>query len=294
MVIRKHNFSGIPWYDSNKSDLINKIEWCFKHSVGPMKLPKINEKTILRQDDLIGIVSPHAGYSCSGPHASHGFLEISNYTDIDCVIILGTNHTGMGAPTSLFPLGEWETPLGKLVIDSEIHKIIANKIENSNINIGFEIEPHAHIDEHSIDNQLPFLQYCIKNPFTIVPIVMGDHSLIVCLSLAKIIADIISTCEKKIIIVASSDFTHYQSIKEAEKRDNPVLEALFNYEFDTAIKIKENLNASICGFGPVLTLFAVCNSLKCNNNKLLIYGNSGETCGDKNRVVSYSSIVFKK
>lgn len=291
MAIRNHNFSGIEWYYHGKKELIQEIEWSFNHHVGAKKLPNnpSNEKML---DKLLGIVSPHAGYSCSGPHASHGYLEISNHKDIDSVIILGTNHTGMGVPTSLFPKGEWITPLGTLKIDDHLHDLFTEFVRSNASKIGFAVDQDAHIEEHSIDNQLPFLQYSIQNEFTILPITMGDHSLETCRIVADILAKIIESSEKKIIIVASSDFTHYLSPDEAKRKDSSVLDYLLKYELEDAVKTKKLLNATICGFGPVVTLFKTAVNLNMNKNKLLLYGHSGETCGDSTRVVAYSSIIL--
>ena len=293
MVIRAHNFSGIPWYDHDKEGLLKKIEWSFNNDIGMKVTPeKSNSKPEL--SDLLGIVSPHAGYSCSGPHASHGYMEISKHKNINTVIVLGTNHTGMGSPTSLFPKGQWQTPLGALQIDEDIHNEVvklAKPVENE---IGFEIETDAHQEEHSIDNQLPFLQYSIKNDFKILPIVMGDHSFTTCTKVAEIISKIISSSSKKIIIVASSDFTHYLSPNEAERKDKAVLNYLLKFDLENSVKTQKANNATICGFGPIITLFSVGKNLSMTNTKLLYYGNSGQTCGDNNKVVAYASIIIGK
>ena len=291
MVVRTHNYSGIPWYGHEKDELVNKIEWSFKHRIGPGQLPgpQVPKAKFAR---LLGIVSPHAGYSYSGPHACHGFLELSKYNEIDTVIVLGTNHTGMGYPTSLFPLGEWQTPLGSIQIDEEIHKQFTDLIRPNAKKIGFGVDSDAHFTEHSIDNQLPFLQYTIKNAFKILPITMGDHSLITCNIVANALSKIISSTEKHIVIVASSDFTHYLSPAEAEKKDKPVIGFLQSYKIEEAVTSKKQSNASICGFGPVITLFLVAKQLNMLKNELLKYGNSGETGGDFSSVVAYASIIL--
>ena len=293
MTVRMHNFSGIPWYDHEKDKLLKTISWCFKHNIGPKHLPREADST-QKLADLLGIVSPHAGYSCSGPHASHGYLEISTHKGIESVIILGTNHTGMGSPTSLFPKGEWQTPLGSLEIDETLHDTFTHNVQELKTDIGFSIEPYAHLEEHSIDNQLPFLQYSIENDFKILPIAMGDHSLSTCLALANVISRIISSSNKKIIIVASSDFTHYLSPHEAEKRDQPVIKHLLDFDLDLAVKTKKSLNASICGFGPIVTLFAIAKEQKMTNCEVLTYGHSGQTCSSSSQVVAYSSMILGK
>ena len=293
MVIRIHNLSGIPWYDHDKEGLLKKIEWSFNNNIGMKSTPE-NSDSKPELSDLLGIVSPHAGYSCSGPHASHGYMEISKHKNINTVIVLGTNHTGMGSPTSLFPKGQWQTPLGTLQIDEDIHNEFVKLAEPVENEIGFEVETDAHQEEHSIDNQLPFLQYSIKNDFKILPIVMGDHSFTTCTKVAEIISKIITSSSKKIIIVASSDFTHYLSPNEAERKDKAVLNYLLKFELENSVKTQKANNATICGFGPIITLFSVGKDLSKINAKLLYYGNSGQTCGDNNKVVAYASIIIGK
>lgn len=291
MAVRQHSFSPPAWYGHEKDEVIKSIETSFKDNVGPKILPRESKNNKLLSN-LLGIVSPHAGYSCSGPHASHGYLELSKHKNIDSVIILGTNHTGMGSPTSLFPKGEWETPLGSLRIDEDLHDLFVKLIADHKNEVGFEVEPYAHIREHSIDNQLPFLQYTIQNEFTILPIGMWDHSLKTCRIIAEVLSKIISISEKKIVIVASSDFSHYLPPSEAEKRDKSVLDYLLQFNLDEAEKAKKKLDATICGFGPVVTLFATAINLNMKNKKLLVYGHSGQTCGNLSEVVAYSSIII--
>ena len=276
MAIRRHNLTGIPWYDHDKDQLLEKIKWSFTHRIGPKMLPG-DTGLDKKLNNLLGIVSPHAGYSCSGPHASHGYLEISAHDDIESVIILGTNHTGMGSPTSLFPKGEWQTPLGSLLIDEDLHDQFTQLASGLNTNIGFSVETSAHIEEHSIDNQLPFLQYSIRKEFKILPITMGDHSLTTCLAIADIIAKIKSSMKNKLVIVASSDFTHYLSPLEAEKKDRQVLKYLLDFDLKTAVKTQKNLHASICGFGPVVTLFALGRELEMTKAQLLAYVRAGSS-----------------
>ncbi len=291
MTIRKHNRFGIPWYDHDKDKLKKTIEWSFKHEKGPKKLPE-DEGVTKQLTNLLGIVSPHAGYSCSGPHASHGYLEISTHDEIESVIILGTNHTGMGSPTSLFPKGEWETPFGNIQIDEDLQERFTGLVSKLKTNIGFSIEPEAHFEEHSIDNQLPFLQYSINKEFKILPIVMGDHSLKTCLAIADVISELRTLMGNNLLIVASSDFTHYLTPYEAEQRDKPVLHHLQEFNLEGAVTTQKSLHASICGFGPIVTLFAVGKKLEMTKSRVLVYGHSGETCGDNSQVVAYSSIIL--
>lgn len=289
MDIRKHLLSGIPWYDHDQEKLEIQIKNCFLHNKGPKNLPDKNSKS---NSNILGIVSPHAGYSCSGPHAAHGYLELSKISNIDVVIILGTNHTGLGPPISVFPKGAWETPFGSVNIEENLHDQFIKLSEKYKDNLGIDLDILAHKEEHSIDNQVPFLQYSIQNHFTILPICLGDHRLDTSKKIAKLLHELIINTEKKVIIVSSSDFSHYLSPKEAEIRDRPVIENLIDGNLEEAVSKQKKFNASICGFGPILVLFALANIFGYKDKKELIYGHSGETCGSNDRVVAYSSLII--
>ena len=136
MVTRTHILSGIPWYEHEKLRLEKQIEECFQHHMGPHKLPDITKK---EKKTILGIVSPHAGYSCSGPHAAHGFFELSK-VEIDSIIILGTNHTGLGPSISVFPNGSWETPLGTILIDEDLQKNFLDLSKDYKNDLGIAVD----------------------------------------------------------------------------------------------------------------------------------------------------------
>jgi AmmeMemoRadiSam system protein B len=291
MAIRKHNFSGIPWYEHTKESLLKQIENCFNHSIGPKILPNKSNRS---KKHILGVVSPHAGFSCSGPHAAHGFLELSKIDDVRTVVILGTNHTGLGPLISVFPKGSWETPLGSVQIDEILHDLLFKISNNGDFDLEISIDEKAHITEHSIDNQIPFLQYIYNNSIQILPICLGIHSLNACEKLSDILSELVNKSGNKICFVASSDFTHYLTPKEAEVRDRPVINELLEGNLKEAERKQMSLGASICGFGPILTLFSLGKRLAFNNRIELIYGHSGQTCSSNNQVVAYASIIIEK
>lgn len=288
MVVRKHQTTGIPWYSHDAQELEQQIRWSFLHDFGPKALPTTPPPA--PDSKALGVVSPHAGFSCSGPFAAHGFLELSKTGEVDDFIVLGTNHTGFGPPISVFPEGQWETPMGSVSTGGELTNHLFNLINNEEKLLNARFDEEAHQEEHSIDNQIPFLQYTFGS-FDLLPICLRDHRLETCLALGKLLARLIEESARKIKIVASSDFSHYLTPQEARKRDMQVIEALLELDLRQASELKTRLQASICGFGPIITLLATGKELGHSSASLLKYGHSGETCGGMSQVVGYASIL---
>ena len=151
------------FYAGSVASLKQELESCFKHKLGPGKLP--NGEPI-SQDRIVTLVCPHAGYKYSGPVAATSYYELAGYRTPDNIVIIGPNHTGMGSAISLMNQGKWSTPLGEIQINTDLADSI---IKNSTI---VDVEEEAHIYEHSIEVQLPFLQYIYGNNFSFVPICM--------------------------------------------------------------------------------------------------------------------------
>ncbi|HID24910.1 MAG TPA: AmmeMemoRadiSam system protein B, partial [Thermoplasmata archaeon] len=158
VMIRKPVVAG-QFYSASSNPLKTEIEECFLDARGPGKLPEIRKK----EGSLKGVVVPHAGYMYSGAIAAHSYLAVAENGFADTFVLIGPNHTGMGSGVSLFPNGEWETPFGKLPVEEAIVDLLAGGI--------IDLDENAHRYEHSIEVQLPFLQYIAnKKTFSIVPI----------------------------------------------------------------------------------------------------------------------------
>ena len=234
----------------------------------------------------ISYVAPHAGYKYSGAVAGFTYkaLGMNRTLDrIDTFVIIGPNHTGMGYPVSISG-ADWEMPFGIVKNDIELSGEIAS-------HDGMAIDEDAHIMEHSIEVQLPFLQEVVINPKCCF-IYMGDQSVEYCKMLESAISKSAKRLGRRIIVIASSDMNHYESAEEARKKD---LEALD----EIAALRPENFHESIiksgdsaCGFGPITVsaMFAKGNGAKAG--KVLKYANSGEITGDYESVVAYTSIAF--
>jgi len=268
------------FYESSPEALINRIKWCFTHRLGPGELPK---KALIRSKESIGYVVPHAGYMYSGPIAAHAYFKIALEGLPETFIILGPNHTGIGTAVSVYDRGEWITPLGKVGIDSELALEI---VKHSNyIDVNYE----AHRYEHSIEVQLPFLQY-IFGDFKFVPIVIMYQVPEIAEDIANSIVEATRKLRRDVVILASSDMTHYEPHEIAYKKDQEVLNAIIKLKPKEVYDIIVNKDISMCGVGPVLTLLYVAIKLGYKNGELLKYATSGDITGDLSAVVGYASV----
>ena len=242
----------------------------------------VNEKAT--REEVIGLVSPHAGYIYSGPVAG---ATISRIKFKDTFIIIGPNHTGRGKPLSIITEGTWETPLGQIEIDSELAKRIlaaSSHLEEDHI---------AHQSEHSIEVQLPFLQY-FKPDIRLVPIILAYHSGATYKEIGRDIAKAIKELDKKVVIIASSDMTHYEPQESAQKKDTKAIEAILDLDEDELLKRVDELNISMCGYAPTASLISAAKELGATGAELVRYQTSGDITGDYSAVVGYAGIIIKE
>ncbi|MEM1575278.1 MAG: AmmeMemoRadiSam system protein B [Nitrososphaerota archaeon] len=270
------------FYPSSKDLLIKEIEKCFKHQLGPGKVP---DKPIEYFSRISFLISPHAGYVYSGPVAAHGYYNLYKNPLPKTIIILGPNHQGYGTSVSIYPEGTWRTPLGEVKIDKELAYSIAR------VSDVFSLDEASHMYEHSIEVQIPFLQYILKD-FKIVPICMLDQNKKTSIEVGEAIASIIAD-KKDVAIIASTDFTHYESAKDANRKDNEAIKAIIDLDVDKFYNIIEELNVSMCGFGPVSSLMTIAKKIGVKKGNLLKYATSGDITGDYSSVVGYASIFFE-
>jgi AmmeMemoRadiSam system protein B len=271
------------FYSSTGPSLRKEIEECFLNKLGPGKIPKISNNAI---SSLTGLVVPHAGYMFSGTIAAHSYFTLAMEGSPDCAILIGPNHTGLGSGISIMDKGIWVTPFGEITIDSEI----ANQIyKNYNL---IDVDEKAHLYEHSIEVQIPFLQYLYGEKLLFVPICMMMQDLETSIELGEAIAKSINN--KNAIVIASSDMTHYESSQLANKKDKKAIDAILKLNEVELFKIIESERISMCGYGPVISVIACAKKLGASKAKLLSYKTSGDITGDHSSVVGYASLIFTK
>jgi len=237
-----------------------------------------------QKDDVIGCILPHAGYVYSGKVA---VATISRIKIKDTVVLLGPNHTGLGANFSIMPQGTWQTPLGNVEINSQMANSFLSKS-------GYlEADALAHLEEHSLEVELPILQY-FRRDFRIVPIAIKTDNLSILNEVAQSLAGVIieNNLKSSVIFIASSDLTHYEPQKSAEKKDTLAIEAITALdEQKLRLAIKE-FDISLCGFAPIAILIKVAKILGAKAGKLIKYQTSGDANGDTSSVVGYAGITI--
>jgi hypothetical protein len=266
------------FYNLDPEMLKKQIESCFKHKLGPKGV---------KMQKMAAAVVPHAGYMYSGAVASwvYSRIEKANY------IILGPNHTGSGARFAVAKKELWKTPLGEVVVD----EAVADKLIKECKLLEYDIIPHMH--EHSVEVQLPFLQYRFGSDFKFVPIAVlsefADETLLKsCTVVAKGIAKVVKKEKEKWIVIASSDFSHYVSQEQAKETDLKVIRAIQKLNEKLFFEKITERNASICGFGPIAIAMTVAKELGAKKAELLKHATSGDVTEEFGSVVGYASIII--
>ncbi len=282
MKIRKPYVAN-AFYAGTKTELTHQIAGCFTHSYGPGEVPKPVEKGPRK---ILGIVSPHAGYMYSGPVAANGYSHLATDGMPEVFIILGPNHTGYGSGVSILTEGAWETPVGTTSIESGLAKQIQKASEL------LDVDDASHIQEHSIEVQLPFVQFLFNDVPKFIPICMMIQDLRTSREVAK---SIVEQCKgKDFAIIASSDFTHYEPHEIASKKDRAAIDAITKLDDVALNDLGDSGRVTMCGYGPITTLIAAAKILGGVKAELLSYKTSGDITGDKSAVVGYSSILFTR
>lgn len=268
------------FYARDEDGLKRQIKDCFLSRFGPGKLPEKSKNKVLK-----GVIVPHAGYSFSGPCAAHSYKEIAESKKPDLFIILGFSHSGLGSCVSL---EDWNTPLGTAKVDKGFARIL--------VKAGIRQDELAHTNEHSIEVQLPFLQF-IFDEFEFVPVMVSDDYK----KIADIIKKALNQTKKRAILIASSDFTHYgldygfvpftENIKERMyELDAGAIKEIRQIDAKKFMDYINNTGATICGKNAIAALLEIVKPAKA---ELLKYYTSADIY-DKNyaTAVGYAAISF--
>jgi AmmeMemoRadiSam system protein B len=276
MQVRTPAVAGM-FYPSEKNKLTKLIEDCFLHQFGPGKKPpkKLENK-------IFGVICPHAGFVYSGPIACNSLYSISSESP-ELFIIIGPNHWGIGRSVATMKDCEWQTPLGNVQVDSESAE------EISKLSKTIELDYFSHTREHSIEVQIPILQNIFSN-FKILPISLINQSKEVAMDVGLAIAKIAR--KKNVMIIGSSDFTHYEPNEFAHEQDMALIEPILEMDVDKFYDVLQKRKVSACGYGAIASTIIACKDLGAIKGELLKYATSGDVTGDMSSVVGYGSIVF--
>ncbi|OGS45125.1 MAG: hypothetical protein A2539_00575 [Elusimicrobia bacterium RIFOXYD2_FULL_34_15] len=280
-MIRKPAVAG-QFYPADKSELTKMVDGFLS-----------NAKNKNIESKIIGLISPHAGYVFSGQTASWTYKQIEG-KKFDTIFLIGSSHNFPIKGAALWTAGKFSTPLGDINIDKEIiEKLLSSKIIQSN--------SETHMPEHSLEVQLPFLQRTVSGDFKIVAILINDTQYYK--EVSQVIANVIIASKKKVLLVASTDMTHYPTKKDAEMVDKNILDAIAKFNSAELIKTDEKLmskgitelHCTLCGLPAVLTVMEASKLLGANKAIILNYSNSAESkYGDANRVVGYGAVALVK
>ncbi len=257
----------------------------FYYGTVPKLTQQVNEyiDTAVKKEKVIGAVCPHAGLMYSGPVAG------AVYSAIDfpeTFILIGPNHTGLGARISLMESGEWEIPTGTFQIDEKISHRIA-----MNVPVVTK-DAKAHMFEHSLEVQLPFIAY-FSQQAKIVPITILSASVEDCKILGEGIAKVVKTAGYPVVLIASSDMSHYVPDNTARLKDKKAIDKILSLDPEGLYEIVVKERISMCGYLPVTTLLFAAKSLGAHSARLVKYATSGEVSGDYDHVVGYAGIVLR-
>jgi MEMO1 family protein len=229
---------------------------------------------------VMGIIAPHAGYIYSGRTAGavYGAIEIP-----DTVLVLGPNHHGHGAPVALFPSGSWYTPLGCVPINERLSDLI---FEHSSL---VTTDSNAHRFEHSLEVQIPFLQY-VNPEVSIVPLCLSIMDYASCETLGKSLAASIRAYGDDVLMVASSDMSHYEPAAVAHHKDHQALDAVIALNPFGLYSIVRSKSITMCGVIPTVVMLVAALELGATSSVLLRYATSGDISGDLSQVVGYAAV----
>jgi AmmeMemoRadiSam system protein B len=268
-IIRHPAVAG-RFYPGNPDDLRNDVEEYLSQSTS------VNTKPV----KAIGCVAPHAGYMYSGHVAGAVFGRI----DVPPLcIVMCPNHTGMGQALSVMSEGAWETPLGKVPIDSELAQALQQRFP------ALQNDAAAHRAEHAAEVELPFLQLRQPN-LRIVPIALGTGQFEALEQLGLALADVVAR-EERVLLVASSDMNHYESDVVTRTKDHRAIERILTLDARGLFDVVTQQEISMCGFGPTVAMLTAARQLGAKSAELVKYATSGDVSGDREMVVGYAGVV---
>lgn len=235
------------------------------------------------KEKVIGLISPHAGLMYSGHVAGAVYSSIQFPNTF---ILIGPNHTGLGATISIMASGQWEIPTGIFSIDEDLSKKILQKVAYVSEDM------QAHIFEHSLEVQLPFIAY-FSETVKIVPITVMQASLEECTKIGEGIADAVKEVDYNVVIAASSDMSHYEPDAVARKLDSLAINEALNLNPEGLYNIVHKERISMCGFLPATIMLYAAKALGAKEARLVKYATSGDVSGDYEHVVGYAGLIVK-
>jgi MEMO1 family protein len=235
----------------------------------------------VQPEKVVGVIAPHAGYVYSGKVAGalYGQIHIPA-----TVVILGPNHHGIGAKIALSSDNEWLTPLGAVPVNIRLARLIAEYVPD------VKVDAAAHVREHSLEVQIPFLQV-VRPDVTIVPLSLGFSDFERCRTLGEGLALAIRQFGEEVLIVASSDMTHYESAESARVKDDLALREIMELNPEGLVQVCRSKGITMCGVIPAAVMLVAALELGAKECRIVQYATSGDVTGDNRQVVAYAGVT---
>jgi MEMO1 family protein len=265
------------FYPADGRELAALVERCFLDPRGPGELP-VRRRSSGRR--LVAAVVPHAGLVYSGAIAAHVYSAVAAERPPGSVVVLGVDHNGASRDASL-SARPWLTPLGPTAVDTELVRALARG--------PLSVDEAAHAHEHSIEVQLPFLEYTLPKP-RFVPIQVPYGPLPFLEEVGEVVRE--ATAGADVLLIASSDFSHYIPPRDAERLDRLAIEAILARDARRLYEVVRRERISMCGIAPTTVLLSALAGRPLQP-RLLRWGHSGEV-EPMPTVVGYAAIVLEE
>lgn len=272
--IRPSPIAG-SWYPGDAGVLKSTV----KEYIDTASVPKLLGK-------VVGLVSPHAGYIYSGPTAGYAYRCVLG-ADYDTVVVISPLHDYRPEPFLTTAYEAYATPLGKISVNQEL---LANLEEVLAKKTGLQIVPHARDREHSLEIQLPFLQCALAKPFSLLPLMVREHRPEPLKDFALALAEILKG--KNVLLVASTDLSHFFTEEQANHLDSFMLEQIQQFSPEGVLRAEEEGTGSACGNGAVAVVLWAARELGGKTVTILHHTTSAETTGDRSQVVGYGAAAI--
>ncbi len=294
------------FYPGTKSEVLETLKNCFLHPLGPGRLPREESQGSGSKDSqgppVECFLVPHAGYVYSGPIAAHSYLKAYDLFPHErkrkariTAVIIGPNHYGLGSGVAVSPSESWSTPLGFVDVDTGFVRMLVSSPKSI-----IDLDDIAHSREHSIEVQVPFLQYACEGwaELSIVPVCMMLQDKETAIQVGDALTGILESLskedpERRFLVLGSSDLTHYEPHADATKKDLRLLDSVAKLDLSDFYSTLQRHDISACGYGPIAATMKIAAGFRRKRGILLKYGTSGDVTGDKSSVVGYPAVYFK-
>ena len=280
-AVRPPAFAGM-FYPATQRELLASLDTCFRHAGCAQLPPAVNDDGPRR---ILGLVSPHAGYMYSGAAAAKGYLQLARDGRPDVFVVVGPNH-GRSYVNGIQTGGWWETPLGRSPIAGDLATAIAGDLK------GFTDGVSGFAGEHSLEVQLPFIQYVFGVDTPIVPIMMLDQGGPAADQVGGVLAEHLAG--QNAVVVASTDMTHFESADYAREQDQVLIHRMLELDPEGLLRDRLRLDVSMCGYGPVAAMLHAATALGATEAEMVDYTNSGVATGSSADVVAYLSLLVRR